>query len=266
MGVSDVVARGVAMVGAAMILRRRWGATPHPPAVGRAPAIPEAKPQSIPTLKMPTARGWAAGRKPAAAPGLAVNAFAARAEASALDLRAAERRRAGGRGAVPAGPVRNAFDYAMVATMRRAAAVGDSPNRITLLRDADGDGTAEMRGTFLDGLSQPFGMVLVGDTFYVGNTDGVVAFPYAAGATRIEGEGQTTRRFQAGRALDAEPAAEPGRAPALCRGRLAQQHRRRRGWRSRRAGRRSGSSTSRPGRRGCSPRGSGTRWGWRGSR
>ena len=76
MAISDVVARGVAMVGAAMILRRSWGATPHPQAVGSAPAIPEAKPQSIPTLKMPTARGWAPGQKPTPAPGLAVNAFA----------------------------------------------------------------------------------------------------------------------------------------------------------------------------------------------
>jgi glucose/arabinose dehydrogenase len=66
----------------------------------------------------------------------------------------------------------------MVSTMRRAAAVGVSPNRITLLRDANGDGVAETGETFLDGLSQPFGMALLGDTFYVGNTDGVVAFPY----------------------------------------------------------------------------------------
>ena len=55
MAFSDVVARGVAMIGAAAILARRWGATPHPPAVGKSPAIPPAKPQGIPTLKMPTA-------------------------------------------------------------------------------------------------------------------------------------------------------------------------------------------------------------------
>ena len=61
--------------------------------------------------------------------------------------------------------------------MKRAAAVGESPNRITLLRDADGDGVAEVRETFLDGLNQPFGMALIGDTFYVGNTDGVRRLP-----------------------------------------------------------------------------------------
>ena len=80
-----------------------------------------------------------------------------------------------------AGPIRSVFDYAMQATMRRAAALGVSANRITLLRDADGDGVAEKRETFMEGLNQPFGMALLGDTFYVGNTDGVVAFPYVGG-------------------------------------------------------------------------------------
>ena len=86
----------------------------------------------------------------------------------------------------------------MVSTMQRAAAVGVSPNRITLLRDADGDGVAEIREVFLDGLNQPFGMALLGDTFYVGNTDGVVAFPYTAGATRITGPGRKLAAFKPG--------------------------------------------------------------------
>ena len=82
--------------------------------------------------------------------------------------------------------------------MKRAAAVGVSPNRITLLRDADGDGVAETRETFLEGLNQPFGMALLGDTFYVGNTDGVVAFPYAAGASRIAAPGRKLAEFKPG--------------------------------------------------------------------
>ena len=90
------------------------------------------------------------------------------------------------------------FGYAMVSTMKRAAAVGVSPNRITLLRDADGDGVAEVRDTFLQDLSQPFGMALLGDTFYVGNTDGVVAFPYQAGATRITAPGRKLTSFEPG--------------------------------------------------------------------
>ena len=74
--------------------------------------------------------------------------------------------------------------------MRRAGASRPSANRITLLRDADGDGVPEMREIFLEGLSQPFGMALVGDTFYVGNTDSVVAFPYVEGQTRITAPGR----------------------------------------------------------------------------
>ena len=97
-----------------------------------------------------------------------------------------------------AGPVRSVFGYAMQATMRRAAALGVSANRITLLRDTDGDGIAEKREAFLEGLNQPFGMALLGDTFYVGNTDGVVAFPYMAGADRITAPGRKLISFKPG--------------------------------------------------------------------
>ena len=82
--------------------------------------------------------------------------------------------------------------------MRRAAAMGVSANRITLLRDADGDGVAEIREVFLEGLNQPFGMALLGDTFYVGNTDGVVAFPYTRGRTRITAPGRKLTTFKPG--------------------------------------------------------------------
>jgi glucose/arabinose dehydrogenase len=88
------------------------------------------------------------------------------------------------------------FSYAMQATMRRARALGDSANRITLLRDKDGDGVAEQRQTFMEGLNQPFGLALLGDTFYVGNTDGVMAFPYAAGADRITASGKRLTTFK----------------------------------------------------------------------
>jgi glucose/arabinose dehydrogenase len=95
-----------------------------------------------------------------------------------------------------AGKPRSVFHYAMQATMRRARALGVSANRITLLRDRDGDGVAEVRETFMEGLSQPFGMALVDDTFYVGNTDGVVAFPYVAGANHIAAAGKKLVRFK----------------------------------------------------------------------
>ncbi len=95
-------------------------------------------------------------------------------------------------------PVRSVFGYAMQATMRRADALGVSANRITLLRDADRDGIAEKRETFIEGLNQPFGMALLDDTFYVGNTDGVVAFPYAAGTDRITAPGRKLSTFKPG--------------------------------------------------------------------
>jgi hypothetical protein len=147
---------------------------------------------------MPTARGWSPGQTPVAAPGLKVNAFAAGLKHPRWiqvlpngDVTVAE-------ALFLPGPVRTVFDYAMVSTMKRAAAVGESPNRIILLRDADRDGVAEARETFLENLSQPFGMALLGDTFYVGNTDGVVAFPYTAGATRLTATGRKLTTFKPG--------------------------------------------------------------------
>ncbi|MGO4600251.1 PQQ-dependent sugar dehydrogenase, partial [Terrabacter sp. 2RAF25] len=88
------------------------------------------------------------------------------------------------------------LDRAAQATMRRAGAIGASANRITLWRDADGDGKAEQREVFLDGQNQPFGMALVEGTFYVGNTDGIVAFPYEEGATRLTGTGRRLVTFK----------------------------------------------------------------------
>jgi len=82
--------------------------------------------------------------------------------------------------------------------MRRAAAVGPSPNRISLLRDADGDGVAEIQTPLLEGLQQPFGMALIGDQFYVGNTNGVVVFPYTPGATKISAPGRQLCSFEPG--------------------------------------------------------------------
>ncbi len=196
---SDIFARIVALIGAAAVAWRRLQGGAPEPAVGSAPAIPTGKPQgSIPTLKMPTARGWAPGQSPIAAPGLKVNAFAANLDHPRWihllpngDVLVAEAMSADR-------PARSVFDYAMVSTMRRAAAMGVSPNRITLLRDADGDGVAEIREVFMAGLNQPFGMALLGDTFYVGNTDGVMAFPYAPGAARITAPGRRLTDFKPG--------------------------------------------------------------------
>jgi glucose/arabinose dehydrogenase len=197
MDFSSTFARVVALIGAGAVLWRRSQVGTPEPAWGNAPSIPEAKPQgAIPTLKMPTARGWAEGEKPTAAPGLKVNAFATGLDHPRWievlpngDVLIAEATQVAGR-------PRSVFHHAMQATMRRADALGVSANRITLFRDLDGDGVAEIRKTFMEGLNQPFGMALVGDTFYVGNTDGVVAFPYVAGADRITAAGRKLVTFK----------------------------------------------------------------------
>ena len=95
------------------------------------------------------------------------------------------------------GGLKTAFDLA-IHDHERAGALGDSPNRITLLRDADGDGVAEFRATLLEGLNQPFGMALVGETLYVANVDGVMAFPFKLGETRITAPGRAHRLTRRG--------------------------------------------------------------------
>jgi len=197
MSLSGIFAQFVALLGGAALRWRRLQGDAPAPAWGNAPTVPVAKPQgALPTLKMPSARGWSDGQKPVAAPGLKVNAFATGLQHPRWinvlpngDVLIAESNQV-------AGPVRSVFSYAMQATMRRARALGDSANRITLLRDTDGDGIAERRQTFMEGLNQPFGMALLGDTFYVGNTDGVMAFPYADGADRITASGKRLTTFK----------------------------------------------------------------------
>lgn len=196
---SSAFARVVAMVGGGAVLVRRLTQGAHQPAWGAAPAIPLAKPQgSIPTLKMPTAQGWTGGQTPIAAPGLKVNAFARGLDhprwvyvlpnGDVLVAEATNADRA----------ARSVFDYAMVSTLKRAAAMGVSANRITLLRDKDGDGVAESQTLFMQGLNQPFGMTLLGNKFYVGNTDGIVVFPYVDGADDITAPGEHLVTFKPG--------------------------------------------------------------------
>lgn len=193
----DLVAKATELVGAAMVMLRRKDA-PKVRALGQTPQIPEARQQGIMTLKMPTARGWAPGQRPVAAPGLKVDAFAS----DLLHPRWIEVLPNGDVLIAEAlqdfGPPRSLMEHAMHATMRRARALGVSANRVTLWRDADGDGRAEIREVFVENQRQPFGMALVGDTFYLGNTDGVLAFDYQPGATRLAGEGRRLVTFQPG--------------------------------------------------------------------
>ena len=191
----DMIAKATALVGGTVALLRRLGA-PGTQAIGTAPEIPQAKSQGIMTLKMPVATGWSDGHVPTCAPGLQVNAFASGLEHPRWievlpngDVLVAESKE-------EAGPPKKLMDHAAQATMRRAKAIGKSANRVTLWRDSDGDGVAETRHVFIENQRQPFGMALIGETFYLGNTDGIVAFDYQDGATSLQGPGKRLLEFE----------------------------------------------------------------------
>ncbi|MBC7656202.1 MAG: sorbosone dehydrogenase family protein [Frankiaceae bacterium] len=167
---------------------------------GPDPVLPQPDKHLIPTVNIAPAVGWPEGVTPAAAQGLAVNAFA-----SGLghprwllvlpngDVLVAETN-------APPKPDdgKGIKGAVMKAVMKRAGAAVPSANRITLLRDADGDGVAELRTLFVENLYSPFGMALVGDQFYVANTDAVVRFSYQAGMTRLSGAATRVAQLPAG--------------------------------------------------------------------
>jgi len=155
--------------------------------IGPNPQLPPPSTSLIPMVKVATAKGWAADAKPIAAPGTTVGAFARQLDHPRWlyvlpngDVLVAETN----------APVRPDDGKGIKAWfvrryMKKAGAAVPSANRITLLRDADGDGVAETRSTFLEGLRSPFGMALVGNVLYVANTDALVRFPYVEGETHI---------------------------------------------------------------------------------
>ncbi|KAF0676080.1 PQQ-dependent sugar dehydrogenase [Profundibacterium mesophilum] len=164
----------------------REAAAPNTIGVGPSPALPAPRETVIPTVNIAPARGWAEGQMPSPAAGLAVTRFAAGLDHPrwlyALpngDVLVAESN------AQPK-PPKGLRDIAMRIVMGRAGAATPSADRISILRDGDGDGIAENRGVFLDGLTSPIGMALVGSTLYIANTDGIVTVPYRTGMTRAE--------------------------------------------------------------------------------
>ncbi len=159
---------------------------------GPDPTLPAPRRSLLPTVNIAPAKPWAQGQKPTAAAGFDVTAFAAGLEhprwVAALpngDVLVAESNapakhdeNAGIKGAV------------MKKVQKRAGAGVESPDRIVLLRDADGDGVAETRTVFIDKLHSPFGMALVGDDLYVADTDAILRFKYEDGATQISTPGE----------------------------------------------------------------------------
>ena len=167
---------------------------------GPHPALPEPERSLIPTVNVVTARGWRAGERPVAAPGTKVAAFA-----TGLDhprwlyvlpdggVLVAETN------APPRpGDAKGLKGWFFKKFQKKAGGDVPSADRITLLRDTDGDGVAETRTVFLSGLHSPFGMVLVGYSLYVANTDAVLRFPCAPGQTAIDEPGIRVVELPAG--------------------------------------------------------------------
>ncbi len=168
---------------------------------GPRPTLPPPKPTLIPTVNVAPARGWPAGAAPIAATGLAVSAYASGLDHPRWlhvlpngDVLVAEANAPAKKEGAPSG-VKGWF---MKVFMKRAGAGAPSADRITLLRDADGDGIAEKQSVFLGGLHSPFGMALIGNTLYVANTDAILRFPYADGATQINAIGEKVVDLPAG--------------------------------------------------------------------
>ncbi|HET6433181.1 sorbosone dehydrogenase family protein [Dyella sp.] len=167
---------------------------------GPQPALPPPRDTVLPTVDIAPAVGWPAGTAPIPAPGLAVGAFATGLDHPRWlavmpngDVLVAETN-------APPRPQDSAGIKGWIADriMARAGATVPSADRITLLRDTNGDGVADLRSVLLDHLHSPFGMARVGDTLYVANTDAVMAFPYRVGQTRITASGRTLVDLPAG--------------------------------------------------------------------
>ena len=167
---------------------------------GARPVLPAANPGLIPTVNIAPAVGWPDGATPIAADGFLVNELAGGFDHPRWlhvlpngDVLVAESN-------APAKPDAkfSLKSWAMGLVMARAGAGVPSADRISLVRDADGDGAAETQTVFLDKLHSPFGMAMIGGTLYVANTDAIVAFPYVTGATSIKATGKTIAQLPAG--------------------------------------------------------------------
>lgn len=166
---------------------------------GPDPILPEPSTSLIPTVNIAQAVGWPDGRKPQAADGLQVQVFADDLDHPRWlhvlpngDVLVAES------DAPPKPDGGGIRGWIMKKVMARAGSGGRSADRITLLRDSNGDGTLEDRTVFLKGLNSPFGMALVGNQLYVANTDALMRFPYREGQTRIDVPGEKVVDLPAG--------------------------------------------------------------------
>jgi glucose/arabinose dehydrogenase len=167
---------------------------------GPQPTLPPPQHALLPTVNIARAEGWPPGALPQTAPGTRVVAFADRLDHPRWlyvlpngDVLVAETN-------APPKPDDSPGikGWIMGLVMKQAGAATPSADRITLLRDTDGDGVADLRSVLIDGLHSPFGMALIGNDLFVANTDAVLRFPYTAGDTRITAAGLQTLALPGG--------------------------------------------------------------------
>ena len=173
---------------------------PESAGMGPNPTLPPPEKTLVPVVNVATATGWPAAGKPQAAPGTSVARFAEGLEHPRWlhvlpngDVLVAETN-------APPKPedAKGIKGFFMNMMMKKAGAQTPTANRILLLRDANGDGVAEFRSVFIEGLNSPFGMALIGNDFYVANTDAVVRYRYDPGATKISVAGEKVTDLPAG--------------------------------------------------------------------
>lgn len=167
---------------------------------GPQPVLPAPRKTLIPTINIAPANAWPLGKKPVSISGTQVAAFADKLDHPRWlyvlpngDVLVAETN-------APPKPddAKGIKGAVMGAVMKKAGAAVPSANRITLLRDTDNDGIANLRSVLLENLNSPFGMALVGNNLYIANSDAVLRFPYKNGDTRITSAGTKILALPAG--------------------------------------------------------------------
>ncbi len=196
------VRNAMAAVAVATIVAACGTATQSPisATIGANPQLPQPERSLIPTVDVAAARGWTADARPTPGRDLAVARFADGLQHPRWlyvlpngDVLVAETD-------APPKPDdgKGVKGFVMKTLMKKAGSGQPSANRITLLRDADGDGIAETRTLFLRDINSPFGMTLVGNDLYVAATDALLRFRYEPGATSITGPGARVIELPAG--------------------------------------------------------------------
>ena len=185
------------LIGVWYITRPDVAQLPLDAVTGPTPQITAGREQIFPTIAVADVDRWKTGEAPVVAPGLVVERFAEGLDHPRNlytlpngDILVAETNS-------PPRKMVGVEGFVMKWLMGKAGADVPSANRITLLRDANGDGKAELKTQFLTGLNSPFGMVLIGEKLYVANTNGLLVFPYKTGDTKITAKGKELTKFNA---------------------------------------------------------------------